>query len=1218
MSKVISSAVILLLLLGVASVHAAGTDYGAVDAIFTRHCLDCHSSTDPDAKLVLENFDSLMRGSANGAVVVAGKSSESRLVEAITGSLIHNGKQIIMPPGRKRKKLSPGEIAEIKAWIDAGARPPAVAKSLIAELDVPKIPTRGTPRNPINALIRAPGTNLVAVARYRQVELRSDADGALIRTLSGHHGNVNALAFSANGARLFAGSGETAVYGEVKEWNVTNGRLIRTFLGHKDAIYAVAISPDGKILATGSYDQKIKLWDIASGKELRTLSGHNGCIFGLAFRPDGKILASASADHTVKLWDTASGERRDTLSQPLKEVYSVAFSPDGRKLIAGGVDNRIRIWQISPEAKETANPLLDSKFAAEGAILRLAFSPDGKMLLSSADDHTIRLWDFATMKQSVQFEKQPDWATGLDFSSDGKTIVVGRLDGSLGFYDLTGRKRILAAATPKKSRKMKASRPPPSDKPEITSLWPRGLQFGTSVTVHVTGINLLGLTAVKSSNPKLSVSLANEAKSTASEIWLQVRAAADLPRGEYTLSLANEKGEGSPVKLYVGHLHHDFEAGGTKPGAVHPVSWPLSYWGTLDPGGDADELEFHAQAGQTLVFDMAAKSIGSRAETELTLLDNQGAILASQGEFDGGDPLLAYPVASNGTYRIRITEVTDSGSPDFFYRLTMGELPEVVSIFPPTVRTNKNAEIQLVGYNLAGKDKVAIKPLQAGDIAIPLDQNTYRFRRSFNVRVTDGPVVVETEPNDTPAQANPIPVPCVVCGRIDPAGKADSDADLYRFEARAGQRLILETDAARSGSPLDTKIEVLHADGSPVPRLQLRAVRDSAINFRGIDSSGDEVRIDNWQEMRLNQYLYMQGEVCRLFRAPRGPDSGFAFYVSAGRRRDYFDTSATDHALDEPCYIVEPHPPGEVLQPNGLPVFPLNYVNDDDSDRELGTDSRLHFTAPATGAYLVRVTDNRGRGGPRFFYRLTVREARPDFTVTLNGASPAISPGTGREFSLTARRLDGFDDEIRVDITGVPPGFRASTPILIEPDHAEATGTIFCDTNASPPQPGDLAKMEVTASALVDGRAVVESVNAFDKITLGGAPSLLVACEPYDANATNFVERSVTASPLEITLPSGGLVPAWIKVQRHGYNDLITFTGENLPHGVIIDNIGLNGVLIPKDEDRRQIFLHAEEWVPDTDRLFFIKAAQAGEPTSLPVLLHIRRAAANQTASLLK
>ena len=48
------------------------------------------------------------------------------------------------------------------------------------------------------------------------------------------------------------------------------------------------------------------------------------------------------------------------------------------------------------------------------------------------------------------------------------------------------------------------------------------------------------------------------------------------------------------------------------------------------------------------------------------------------------------------------------------------------------------------------------------------------------------------------------------------------------------------------------------------------------------------------------------------------------------------------------------------LVSTGLPVFPLYYANDDDGQRRLGSDSRLTFTAPADGAYLVARARLRG------------------------------------------------------------------------------------------------------------------------------------------------------------------------------------------------------------------------------------------------------------------
>src|SRR5690606_19048562 len=133
----------------------------------------------------------------------------------------------------------------------------------------------------------------------------------------------------------------------------------------------------------------------------------------------------------------------------------------------------------------------------------------------------------------------------------------------------------------------------------------------------------------------------------------------------------------------------------------------------------------------------------------------------------------------------------------------------------------------------------------------------------------------------------------------------DTDADLFQFAAKVGQVLVIETDAARRGSPIDTKIEILHPDGKLVERLLLQAVRDSSITFRPVDANTPDVRVENWKEMELNQFMYLQGEVNKIFRMPQGPDSVFRLYSSAGKRYCYFDTSGIDHALDEPCYVVE-------------------------------------------------------------------------------------------------------------------------------------------------------------------------------------------------------------------------------------------------------------------------------------------------------------------------
>jgi hypothetical protein len=153
---------------------------------------------------------------------------------------------------------------------------------------------------------------------------------------------------------------------------------------------------------------------------------------------------------------------------------------------------------------------------------------------------------------------------------------------------------------------------------------------------------------------------------------------------------------------------------------------------------------------------------------------------------------------------------------------------------------------------------------------------------------------------------------------------------------------------------------------------------------------------------------------------------------------------------------------------------------------------------------------------------------------------------------------------------------------------------------------------------MIYGTKVVKEVNNLGKIKLGEKPKLIVALEPYAENETNFVTRSISEKPLEITIAPGQTIPAWLKIKREGHEDLVTFTVENLPHGVIVDNIGLSGVLIPKGENERQIFLRAAKWVPETDRLAYCQAKQAGNPTSLPVLIHVRKPSSEQQVSALK
>ena len=125
-----------------------------IQPIFIKRCYECHGPDKQKSDLRLDQKPDAARGGKSGKPFwVAGKSSESQLVERITST----DPDEQMPS--KGERLSVGQIGLLRAWIDQGAIWPDEKKhwafSAPIRPELPIVKDKRWPRNEIDAFILA-------------------------------------------------------------------------------------------------------------------------------------------------------------------------------------------------------------------------------------------------------------------------------------------------------------------------------------------------------------------------------------------------------------------------------------------------------------------------------------------------------------------------------------------------------------------------------------------------------------------------------------------------------------------------------------------------------------------------------------------------------------------------------------------------------------------------------------------------------------------------------------------------------------------------------------------------------------------------------------------------------------------------------------------------------------------------------------------------------
>lgn len=329
----------------------------------------------------------------------------------------------------------------------------------------------------------------------------------------------------------------------------------------------------------------------------------------------------------------------------------------------------------------------------------------------------------------------------------------------------------------------------------------------------------------------------NATPAVAETVTLKVTIATNAEPGEREIRLGTPNGLSNPLVFCVGELP-EF----TAPLAYVPnpevdrfrerlgraptnapaktdlrVTLPAVANGQIMPG-EVDHIRFAARKGQRIVMAVSARSlipyladaVPGWFQATVALYDAKGKELAYADDFRfNPDPVLCHEIPVDGEYVIEIKDAIYRGREDFVYRISVGELPFITSIFPLGVQADKPASVQLAGWNLP---VTQLKPdsmtKEPGIHPVSLRQGKWNSNRLL-FAVDTLPEVIEQEPNDQAKQAQAVELPIIINGRINQPG----DCDVFRFEGRAGDAIVAEVHARRLNSPLDSVLRLTDAAG---------------------------------------------------------------------------------------------------------------------------------------------------------------------------------------------------------------------------------------------------------------------------------------------------------------------------------------------------------------------------------------------------------------------
>lgn len=346
---------------------------------------------------------------------------------------------------------------------------------------------------------------------------------------------------------------------------------------------------------------------------------------------------------------------------------------------------------------------------------------------------------------------------------------------------------------------------------------------------------------------------------------------ADAAPGIRELRLGTPAGYTNPLPFEVGTraeiLEH--EPNHDSPSEEKALELPALINGQIMPG-DVDRFRFHATKGLPLVARVQARhlmpfmadAVPGWFQAVLCLYDPAGRELAYVDDYRfDPDPVLLCELPEDGEYTLEIRDALYRGREDFVYRIQVGELPFVTSVFPLGEQAGKSGKGVIQGWNLP-KHKIPFDTESDGpSIRQTRLLGSWGLSNAVTYAVDGLPEDRESSNNDTIAHSQGVQLPIIVNGRIESPG----DVDWFRFEGRGGATMAAEVYARRLDSPLDSLLRLTDDSGAVLQWNDDSTDKEPGLNTHPADSyiytalpkdGTYYVRISDTQQHGGEEYAY--------------------------------------------------------------------------------------------------------------------------------------------------------------------------------------------------------------------------------------------------------------------------------------------------------------------------------------------------------------------------